>query len=395
MKDIDFFSPLWCFPLIYSLFYGPGVLVIGYQDFPQPLEQRLLWLVSLGLVSFVVGVMLSKELRFRRSFVLTYRVAPAAMLLIFVGYFLTLLIGAYILLTNTDLVLGNRDFNESRTLIIQRVGAPLLYLFRTNAIFFLLCFIFLNELGRMYGLGRTMRPIAIVMFFVSAIAASFTGYRINVLILVLSTVILYNMAIQRIKLRSLIVLFTLSVLFLVGYGALRIQRDVTAFSLFGNLALESYLPAFNTIRVIEDNPQFHGRYLLNAFLTLLPGEQVSMGLLLKERLGLNFEGGGFAPSILGGLYIDFGFLGTIMGMFLLGMFSGIFYRVVCHRKTATGLVAYSFWMSYLLFAIRGGLLSEIYPVICLLIIFGAHLLLRIRWEAEPGHLDTNSQTYPI
>jgi len=53
--------------------------------------------------------------------------------------------------------------------------------------------------------------------------------------------------------------------------------------------------------------------------TLLPGYQPHFGFWLKERLGLEFAGGGVTQTIVGELFLNWGWIGIIVGMFTIGM----------------------------------------------------------------------------
>lgn len=65
------------------------------------------------------------------------------------------------------------------------------------------------------------------------------------------------------------------------------------------------------------NFQYGYTYAIN-FLMLLPGPDLDFTLWLKEQLGMSFSGGGVTPTIVGEFYINWGYVGIYVGMFVLG-----------------------------------------------------------------------------
>ena len=53
------------------------------------------------------------------------------------------------------------------------------------------------------------------------------------------------------------------------------------------------------------------------------------------------------PTVVGGLYLDFGYVGIAIGLFLAGAFTIWFYRVAS-RRGLPGRLQYALWCAYLL-----------------------------------------------
>ncbi|MNP21876.1 hypothetical protein D3C76_1145130 [compost metagenome] len=75
--------------------------------------------------------------------------------------------------------------------------------------------------------------------------------------------------------------------------------------------------------------------------TALPGKQVDYQSWLKDIVGLEFEGFGIPPTIMGDLYINFGYPGIIFGCLAFGyLIKTIYQRQIVKGKSALGLLIY-------------------------------------------------------
>ena len=132
-------------------------------------------------------------------------------------------------------------------------------------------------------------------------------------------------------------------------------------------------PAMATYRITEAVPKqfnhFYGFMLLSPFLALLPGEQLAYGIVLKEMFALEFEGGGFTPSLVGGFYMDFGMPAVSMGLLAYGFILGRLFRRMNTNMTPYNIIIYSYVTVYFVNTIRGGFLQEILPIWYLLILY--------------------------
>lgn len=68
----------------------------------------------------------------------------------------------------------------------------------------------------------------------------------------------------------------------------------------------------------EYNYQLGYTFLINLIM-LLPGEGIDFTLWLKEKIGISFAGGGVTPTIIGEGYINFGYIGVILIMLIVGI----------------------------------------------------------------------------
>jgi oligosaccharide repeat unit polymerase len=87
--------------------------------------------------------------------------------------------------------------------------------------------------------------------------------------------------------------------------------------------------------------KFYGSTLLMDLSTVLPGKQVDYQSWLKDIVGLEFEGFGIPPTIMGDLYINFGYPGIIIGCVAFGyLIKTIYQSQIIKGKSAIGLLIY-------------------------------------------------------
>jgi oligosaccharide repeat unit polymerase len=75
-------------------------------------------------------------------------------------------------------------------------------------------------------------------------------------------------------------------------------------------------------------------------------------------LGTNTALTTYTPPILGGPYIDFGFLGIVSEMFVIGLLSGWLYRFAYRDNSLWRTMTYSYWTMLVVLAIHTGLLDD-------------------------------------
>src|SRR5690606_10289162 len=68
----------------------------------------------------------------------------------------------------------------------------------------------------------------------------------------------------------------------------------------------------------SEHDYFYGESMLIDLSVLLPGYQPNFGTYMKELMGKEFTGGSITVSFLGQLYADFGFLLSLLVIFIFG-----------------------------------------------------------------------------
>lgn len=368
---VDYFSPFIAFSVAYGIIYGLGGII--YTNGDSALLSRMAFISVGGLVALWFGIYFANIISksgVQKQILQRVR-RPSARkwtAFILVGFYLvTAAVGIYVFVKAGNPLFAS-DPEEARTMTIKIVGGWIYYLYRTNAIVFIIIFVTYGDKLRKHPLF-SMSLIAFSMFIILS-----SGFRTTALIVVLTFLFYRHYAVRRITRNQLIFLISIVYGAFILYGAFRYQGMAANYesALFFKISDEMVVPVFNTVRILEyfpsKYPHFFGLYLLQPFLTVLPGHQSAMGDILKELLGLNYAGGGFAPSIIGGFYLDFGDVGVLVCMLLLGFFLQKTYIWMLRSLSPHRILVYAFVLANCLFFIRGGFLPEIFPLWGLIVI---------------------------
>ena len=206
------------------------------------------------------------------------------------------------------------------------------------------------------------------------------GFRAPALKLFLNIFIIFTyIRFRRIPVGWLIFVGSLILLSVGILGYFRLQSGFTS-----NIALIFRIGAWrifvNNLSVLNlifksfpsSEPYMLGRsYLIDAT-TLLPGAQPHFGFWLKDRFGLTFEGGGVTQTIVGELYLNWSWIGIVLGMFIVGIMFRLLYHslVKKHLITTSRLVLLTLLSTSLMAMISSGiLLVLLFDTMPLVIIF--------------------------
>jgi oligosaccharide repeat unit polymerase len=283
-------------------------------------------------------------------------------------------------LFKTGIPILRSDVETARTLVLPQVGGYVYYLARTIAVPALLAIIYLFlHFRHLSGPGRLFWA-AVAGLGLLALAAF--GYRNGVVLVLLTALVAYSYLVRRVTVWQAAVSISALLILVAAYGLFRAQGGI-AWDVAGvgrQLVSEVAVVPFNFATILDNVPTeidfFCGRGMLLSFLALAPGEQPVLGPLLKDRLGLDYAGGGFAPSILGGFYLEFGWVSLVAGMFLYGMLLAFLYRRLREQPAEYPVLFYSFVLVYSLIAIRTGLLTDIFAVWVLVVLSLVHIYCR-------------------
>jgi len=379
-RVLDLFSPWIALPLLYALIYGLGALELA--DWEEEIPAADYGVYFAGLAAYFAGLLIA-GVRGRRDEQRAQARAPGLELALIVGLFaFTALVGVAVFAKAGNPLLA-ADIENARTRVVVDVGGWAYYLYRTVAVALLIL------LAAWYRTDAQGRVTVGVLAFGAVLLVLSGGYRSHLLVPLGAAVVFRHYYFRPLGAGTLAALGAAVLVFLIGFGAFRMVgggdnlSDEAARKLF----VEIQNPAFALARVREYFPwtyeYFNGLYLFRGFLALLPGEQLAIGLVLKEMLGLHYAGGGFAPSILGGFYIDFGMQGVAIGMAACGFVLGRTYRAMVRRRSFYDTLIHAYVLVYMAFSIRGGFLQEIFPLWVLAILIAFRLVFRGGPSAEP------------
>jgi len=100
----------------------------------------------------------------------------------------------------------------------------------------------------------------------------------------------------------------------------------------------------------------HGQSLFWNFGLLIPGfDTQAFDFFLKDYLRVGFAGGGLPPTLLGDLFLNFGYIGIFVGMIIIGALNTyLHHKFMKNKKNLVGLGCL-ITLYYLSVSIRGGL----------------------------------------
>lgn len=158
----------------------------------------------------------------------------------------------------------------------------------------------------------------------------------------------------------------------ITYFRSRSSSDIEMFLLWASNALSVY--SYGFIQSLYAFPDvlghLHGRVILITLSTMLPGQGQLLDQILKEALGMDFDGGGLNLSLLGESYADFGMIGVILYPFIYGGIMGVLMKAVERNKTPARIVPAAFVMSCIIQGTMTGLLSiSIYHILGAFLVF--------------------------
>ncbi len=372
-QKLDFFSPVVAFPISYSILYGIGPLINTHI----PSSQFSFYFV--GLTVYFLGVLSVKSFWGRPS---QEKKIECEWNSSRFWYFLAFLIlvfsfGVFIALGGSKLpVFRGAQVQTLRTGFVHEIGGIIYFFFRTGEVILILFFIFMfSRKKRVISNPLKMLFILFILFLLVGLAA-----RRIIIVPLLTGLVAFHYARKRINAAKLIVLVLIFFLFLAGAGRIRskgsfrLQKEELVETLRSEARLYAGL-LYVTQEHFPATEKFMGwNGFVQPFKAVLPGTQKSIGDILKEDvIRMRFRGGGFMPSILGGFYMNFGWIGIIIGMYLCGVISYVLYMKMLHRKNEFSVIVYSYWFVYLISAIQGMILAEIWPLYVVFLLFLTHV----------------------
>lgn len=383
-EPVTIFSPYCYFPAIYSLWYGLGAL--RFYKYQQNVAIENYYYYYYGLASYFVGLLIVKygfifscSLQNKNKSTVTlfrsFLNNSKGRLIVLTVCSITLTVGSYILAT-TGIGLGLADFQESRTLVIRKVSGYLYYLGLMASDIMIVLIIWKMVSGK-----HLFKPnwVNIFIIIICLLYLILLGSRTRVIypIVVPSIFFYIYRSLKGIRLKFLLPIIFVPV-FIVLFGAYRhVSGNSENLLLYLQYVLSGEMSLISNAfaRLLQFFPSkidFIGiKVLYQPFLTLLPGQQESIVDYLKVVLDLDYRGGGFTPSLLGGFYIINGFSSILIGMVCIGIISGWLFKTIekPENRTILDTLIYSYWIVYSLNILKGGFLKDIEPLFHMTILY--------------------------
>ena len=205
---------------------------------------------------------------------------------------------------------------------------------------------------------KNLKRISIIIIsLIVVIVNLLTGFRSGIILYCITILLLYNKR-KKINIKAMLILASLVFILFSGIGVLR------SGILSGNKSNSIVKSALSTLqggsinlKYIQEvfpnkvNYKYGYTYLINIIM-LKPGPDLDFTLWLKEVLGLKFAGGGVTPTIIGEFYINFGYIGTYIGMLILGAFIFLMQK---KYNDENKIVLISYIVALMTNAFRGGI----------------------------------------
>ncbi len=233
---------------------------------------------------------------------------------------------------------------------------------------------------------KTYRRRTLLSLVVFSGLLSTLGYRTYpaMLLLVVAICGLIALGYSTISRESIAHLLVAAVLIIAGLNAFwflrySIEAGHSSTSLLQDIGIPSALqplaPVYLTVRegttyfyritqVVGAGDYWGGELFFADLITASPwkaGKLPSGGALVAELLHGTGQAG-LAPSLLGGLYLDFGSWGVSSGLFMIGIIAGALYANMQRSRTATGLVLYGYFLAFQLHYLYRGVFGVEYLV---------------------------------
>ena len=192
--------------------------------------------------------------------------------------------------------------------------------------------------------SRLFSPLFIFVVVALVALLLFTGSRRYVIWMFIYLLAVYHYSFRAISLSRLLFFSFVGLVFIVLFEIFRNPDSETTAGFFAAATYRFIIYTSNLEKVysyFSGVDKMWGSTLLMDVLTVLPGKQVDYQSWLKELVGLEFEGFGIPPTIMGDFYINFGLAGVLVGGGVIGFLLRISYQfMVLGGRSGLGLLLY-------------------------------------------------------
>ncbi len=252
---------------------------------------------------------------------------------------------------------------------------------------FSLSYFYLVYWARHVASGKSvLSPILIGLFLLVVLLNASIGYRRPIVWFVVSLIIAYHYLRRRLSVRHFLAvgLVLLALVIVAGLWRTAVSREGQTFSItlaqslrYGERLFKRATVGFVVVTdIFPEQVDFRlGQTYLSPFYILLPGHQEDFTNWLKRMAGMEYEGGGLGPSLVGEFYLNFGIPGAVIGPLLLGIVFSLAYRWMCGYPSLLRVSLYAVLTRGIAQAGGGGFsgINTIYTL------WGIVLVLAIHW----------------
>jgi len=379
---VDFFSPYVIFPVLYSAWYIaasinfvqlPSEMFYGYFD---PIPAWMYGLFAFGLCSYFCGIFLGRLLpigssaitRRQIDYAIMQRILFILMIVVFIAW---AILGIAFGITILHLDTANSDRLAHRGALYQLFT----YLGWTIIIFSPILSWARGATKRFDWLYIVAIPALTAMLLVS-LGAGRSPVAIPLVTLIIARSFFKKQPLWKLALIG-VTIFGLFSTF--GYIRGRSSNDAPEFSLMELAGIPAAVGPFidmaadirfsvaalrDLTKIVPSSvPYQHGAVTLLPLSTFLPGHQDMSDMVFKQMLGHDFEGSGEPATILGPLYVDFGWIGVFVGMNFYGVLLSWTYRRMKAQPTSARIINYAWWLQCCLVGIFSNGFSYVYVIL--------------------------------
>lgn len=362
-KPIDVLSPFVLFPLTMGIVYGraPELLSLeGREGIAVVVARALIF----GIAAYYCGVIFWRTVSpadkgrhplpqpaYLSSNVIygTYFVGVASMLAFW--------------LRAGGIPILQGDLENARVSALTGSGVP----FYLSMLMMIACWLSLDPRATI------SMSIKVWMFAGATLLLSTTGWRNTVFALLVVALLMRHYQ-RPIKSGLLLACGLLAVLGAVGIGIYRVYSSgIQTYLTYQQVARGDYLAATWTylvtyadafarnlatvFKVVPSSLDFQGgTTLIWNFLSLAPDSDLEpFDFVLKRAAGEGFEGGGLPPTLVGEWYLNFGWIGIVVGMAIIGVVAELSHRAITTGRNPVSRLIGILIVYYLFVSVRGGL----------------------------------------
>lgn len=356
---IMFFFASWCvlsiknrvintlmiFSLFYAILLGFGPMILYYENFSYYVETGLY--IILAYLCFVIGYHFSGRISFKRkirSMLCPEKYNSQSIMLISIILY-CIGISAYILYfaKNWNTIYGSNL--ENGRVVAMTGNGLLLWLGR-------LAWLAVYMIYEQRIIHDKYKKITNTVIVIASIFSILMGFRSALVDAVLILFFMKNKK-EEIPIRKMLIIAVALFVFVGLYGMLRSGRGTVVDSLINEFKVSSV----NLNYILSNFPnkvsyQMGATYLMD-IQALFDDNVDGVTQWLKEVLKLNFSGGGVTPTIIGEFYFNWGNIGVVSGMLLVGL---IIKKIdQAYRNQNNSIFLSCIFLGYIRSIIRGGI----------------------------------------
>lgn len=344
---------------------GPITLMTFFPTIAMGGYTRLFWIVAVGYLSINVGFLMSRAMsgrpdlsRLMLPYIRTKRLRAMGLLLVVVS----LVAGCAFFARAGGVPLLSESKELARVAALGVSGnGYFLYLMTLGAYGVLLLFAAKFVMPRP-SLDTTM-VIAIICFVIVAAFLTGTGSRRYVIWMLLYVVMARHYLVKQLSVTKSLILGVALLAFVSLFELVRNPDSETTASFAIAVMYRSVIYTSNLEKVFAAfsaiDGAMGGKTLLMDIATILPGKQVDYQSWLKEVVGIEFEGFGIPPTLMGDMYVNFRYGGVVIGCVAFGFVVRSMYSFLLARLNPfLGVFVYIVMIEYMTKIVTSGLSAQ-------------------------------------